>query len=64
MISACYTSPTDQGLGSIDIAMQFGRHYSESELARIGEATRVVMEFALDQPDQGPEKWAENKNMH
>ncbi len=53
------TSPTDQGIGAIDIALQYHRDYSHSELARIGESVRIVMELALDQPGQDPSMWAE-----
>ena len=57
MIAGGYTSPSDQAMDSMEIAISIGTCYGEAELALIGEATRLVMEAALDNPEASPETW-------
>lgn len=53
-----YTSPLDQAFVSIRNASNLDI-YSNEQLACIGEATRLVMQCAVDLPSCSNEKWVD-----
>lgn len=54
-----YTSPVDQAMRTIDIAIHPGFHFEDIQLYQLGEATRLVMEAALESPHKSPEELTE-----
>lgn len=52
-----YTSPSDQAMKAIDVPSR-NSEYTNFEVAAIGEATRIVMEAALDSPKAPLDDWA------